>query len=136
MERNFVTTHNGWNANQELTFVLPGGESEDSYTNLMWAVHVDAVMVDGNEIPPQPFMGMPDDIDFRRTPTGGAHFLVKTLLTDLTIASRFESESVFDLVTYDIPLTSFRFEIHYRPRYGPGLVGADCRLLSTMAPGG
>ena len=131
MDRTFLTRHDDWNAHQTMAFVLPAGEAKAAYVDPMWGVFIDGVLVDGQDVPPETYHGTLDDVDFRQMETRGASLVLHVLLSDLKFAHHFQSESDFTLVTYDVPMHSGLIEIRYRPRFGPGVFGAECKLVSS-----
>ncbi len=131
MNNTFLTTHTDWDAHQTLAFIVPAGTGPKVYIDPIWGIAVDAILADDREVKPQPFNGRLDDVDFRRMETRGEAFVLKMLMGDVKVAHRFESEEAYAITTYDVQMTSGLIEIRYRPRFGPGVMGPECRLVST-----
>lgn len=133
MEHSFLATHNDWDARQRLAFVVPAEIGADLYSDPMWSIQIDGVLVDGHEVPPKPFDGKLDDIDFGRIETRGMAVVFQSLMAKLRVAGHFASEDDYALLDYEIPIDAQLIEIRYRPRILPGVLGPDCLLVSMQS---
>jgi hypothetical protein len=131
MSNQYSTTHNSWDQNLVLPFVVTAFNEREVYLDPMWAIKIHRVTADNKQIQAEPYEAFFDDLNFSKLSIDDTPFIYTVRLRNLHFARTFDQNG-FQLERYVIPESARQIKIEYRLRETDERLGPVITLISNL----
>ena len=128
----FRTTHNDWDPNLEVPFVIVKGNADKIYVDPIWGINVERVLADGKAVEPVPHPVRLDDVNMNQIPIGMEPFVYLVRRLSLVFARSFTAAGEYELLKYNLPEKAKVVLFEYRLRETPETAGPVLTMESTL----